>query len=70
MTDYTDAARRQELVRLSDGSEWIIHLIPAGSDGWIDSVICAYGFNEFDLFWDTEGQAIGHDSNIVDIVGN
>jgi uncharacterized protein YfiM (DUF2279 family) len=68
MTDFTDAARRQEVVRLSDGSEWTIHLIPAGCDGWIDSVICAYGWTDNDLFWDLNGNALGHDANIVEIV--
>jgi hypothetical protein len=68
MTDYTEAARRQEVVRLSDGSEWTIHLIPAGVDGWIDTVICAYGWSDNDLLWDTDGRALGHDADIAEIV--
>ncbi len=68
MGDYTDAARRQEVVRLSDGSEWTIHLIPAGVDGWLDPVICAYGWADNNLFWDMDGRAIGHDADIVEIV--
>ena len=34
MTDYTDAARNKDHVRLTDCSELSIYYIPAGVDGW------------------------------------
>ena len=70
MTDYTDAARNKDHVRLTDCSELNIYYIPAGVDGWNIPVICAYDHHDDCLFWDMNGIALGHDANIIEIVTN
>ena len=68
MTNYTEAARREATVRLADGSEWSIHYVPAGTDGWNESVIRAYDYNDDTMYWNTDGTAISADADIVEIV--
>ena len=68
MTDYTEAACCEATVRLSDGSEWTIHFVPAGTDGWNCPVIRAYDYNDDTQYWNTDGTAISADADIVEIV--
>jgi hypothetical protein len=55
MTDYTQAAVNEATVRCSDGSEWLISLVPAGRDGWIDTVICGHDLGRAYIHWDVNG---------------
>lgn len=68
MTDYAEAALREATVRLSDGSEWTIHFVPAGTDGWNVPVIRAYDYIDDTQIWNVDGTAISADANIVEIV--
>ncbi len=68
MTNFTQAARRGETVRLSDGSTVTLHFNPAGVDGWQDAVIYAYDHYDDMLFWNTDGTALGHTENILEIL--
>lgn len=68
MFDYTTTALNEATVRLSDGSEWSIHYVPAGTDGWNEPVIRAYDYGDEVLYWDTDGYALSADSDIVEIV--
>lgn len=69
MTDYTKAARDEATVRLADGSEWCIHFVPAGTDGWNCPVIRAYDWTDYDAqIWNVDGTAISADADIVEIV--
>ena len=68
MTDYTEAARDEATVRLADGSEWCIHFVPAGTDGWNCPVIRAYDYTDDTQIWNVDGTAISADADIVEIV--
>ena len=70
MTDYTEAAMNEATVRLADGSEWSIHYVPAGTDGWNDPVIRAYDYGDDVMYWDTDGWALSADADIVEIVND
>lgn len=68
MTDYTEAARREATVRLSDRREVDIFFNPAG-DGWLEAVIGSYDPHTEDvIFWDVNGRPLGHADRIVEIV--
>lgn len=69
MTDYTEAARREATARLADGSEWDIHLVAPGTDGWNIPLIRAYDYTDVAMYWSTDGTAISADADIVEIVG-
>jgi len=68
MTDYTEAARCEATVRLADGSEWTIHLVPADTDGWNVPVIRAYDYTDDTQIWNTDGTALSADADIVEIM--
>jgi hypothetical protein len=68
MTDYTEAAQREALVRLADGSEWFVTYIPAGTDGWLDAIICGYDYTGEYQYWNINGTALSADADIVEIV--
>jgi hypothetical protein len=68
MTDYTDAAHREATVRLADGSEWCVHFVPAGVDGWNVPVIRAYDYTDDTQYWNTDGTALSADADIVEVV--
>lgn len=67
MTDYTEAALREATVRLADGSEWCVHFVPAGTDGWNIPVIRAFDIVDTQI-WNTDGTALSADADIVEIV--
>jgi len=68
MTDYTEAARREATVRLSDGDIVDIYFNPAGTNGWLEDVIISWTDHDDYLTWDTGGRALGHDANIVEVI--
>jgi len=68
MFDYTTAALNEATVRLSDGSEWTIHFVPAGTDGWNIPVIRAYDYTDDTQIWNTDGTALSADADIVGVV--
>jgi hypothetical protein len=68
MTDYTEAARNEATVRLADGSEWSIHFVPAGVDGWNIPVIRAYDHNDDTQIWNVDGTVISADADIVEVI--
>lgn len=68
MTNYTQAALNEATVLCSDGSEWTVHFVPAGTDGWNVPVIRAYDYTDYAMYWDIDGTAISADADIVEIV--
>lgn len=68
MTDYTEAARREATVRLADGSEWTVHYVAAGTDGWNIPVIRAYDYTDDTMYWNTDGTALSADADIVEVI--
>jgi hypothetical protein len=67
MADYTEAARRRDTAILADGSTVILHLNPAGKEGWQIDVIYAYDDHGDMMFWNTHGTAFASDPVIVGI---
>lgn len=68
MTDFTQAAQNEATALLSDGSTVTLYFNPGGVDGWLDAVIYAYDDYDDMLIWDTNGIAIGHTENILEIL--
>lgn len=68
MTNYTEAAQRESIIRCSDGSEWFITFVPAGSEGWLVPVICGYDYAGDTVYWNTDGTALCADADIVEVV--
>lgn len=69
MSDYTDAARREATVLVSDGTVVDTSFNPAGTNGWLEDVIVSWTDHDHYLTWDTQGRALGHEADIVEIVG-
>ena len=70
MTNFTEAARCEATVRLSDGTEIKIFYNAAGQNGWIDDVIGGYDpLSDDVIYWDLRGRGLGHNDNIMELVG-
>jgi len=71
MTDYTEAAQGESIVRCSDNSIWFATFVPAGTDGWIEPVICGHDYIDTCVYWSVNGRALcAGDPDIVEVVEN